>query len=88
MFTLKIASLQILLNTVEVKKRGIREIDRFRKKIMIPDYEIPKCREHEVKSKIGTIFVNEKILEEYLAKSYEIDPYFMSIVKKKYKLIK
>ena len=28
---------------VQVKKRGIREIDRFRKKIMIPDYEIPKC---------------------------------------------
>ena len=83
MFTLKIASLQILLNTVEVKKRGIREIDRFRKKIMIPDYEIPKCREHEVKSKIETIFVNEKILEEYLAKSYEIDPYFYEHCKEK-----
>ena len=35
------------------KKRGIRAIDRFRKKLMIPDSEIPKCPEFEVKSKIG-----------------------------------
>ena len=47
MFTLKRASWQILLNTV--KKRGIREIDGFRKKLIIPDYEIPKCPEHDVK---------------------------------------
>ena len=33
---------------------------------MIPDYEISKCPEHKIKSKIGTIFVNEKILEEKL----------------------
>ena len=32
---------------------------------MIPDYEISVSIEHVVKSKIGTIFVNEKILEEY-----------------------
>ena len=50
---------------------------------MIPDYEIPKCRKHEVKSKIGTIFVNGKILEEYPAKSYEIDPYFYEHYKEK-----
>ena len=58
------------------KKRGIRAIDGFRKKLMIPDFEISKCPEHEVKSRIETIFVNEKILEEYSAKIYEIDPYF------------
>ena len=46
------------------KKRGIRAINEFRKKLMIPDFEISKCPEHEVKSKIGTLFVNEKILEE------------------------
>ena len=34
------------------KTRGIRAIDEFRKKIMIPDFEIPKCPEFEVKSKI------------------------------------
>ena len=43
---------------------------------MIPDFEISKCPEHEVKSKIGTIFVNEKIFEEYSFKSFELDPNF------------
>ena len=50
---------------------------------MIPDFEISKCPEHEVKSKIGTIFVNEKILEEYSVKIYEIDPYFYEHYKEK-----
>ena len=66
-----------------MKKRGIRAIDGFRKKLMIPDFEISKCPEHEVKSKIGTIFVNEKILEEYSVKIYEIDPYFYEHYRKK-----
>ena len=47
------------------KKRGIRAIDGFRKKLIIPDSEIPKCPEFEVKLKIGNLFMNEKILEEY-----------------------
>ena len=50
---------------------------------MIPDFEISKCPEHEVKSKIRTIFVNEKILEEYSVKIYEIDPYFYEHYRKK-----
>ena len=54
------------------KKRGIKVIDGFRKKLMIPDYEISVSIEHVVKSKIGTIFVNEKILEEYSVRR----PYF------------
>ena len=58
------------------KKRGIKAIDGFRKKLMIADYEISVSIEHVAKSKIGTIFVNEKILEEYSVKMYEIDPYF------------
>ena len=33
------------------KKRGIRAIEGFRKKLMIPDFEISGCPEHEVKSK-------------------------------------
>ena len=53
------------------------------KKLMIPDYEISVSIEHKVKSKIGTIFVNEKILEEYSVKIYEIDPYFYEHYKKK-----
>ena len=43
---------------------------------------------YEVKSKIGNTFVNEKILEEYSAKIYEIDPYFYEHYGKKYKLMK
>ena len=43
---------------------------------MIPDYKISVSIEHKVKSKIGKIFVNEDILEEYSVKIYEIDPYF------------
>ena len=58
------------------KQRGIRAIDGFRKKLTIPDYKISKCPEHEVKAKIGNIFVNEKILEEYSVKIYDIEPYF------------
>ena len=41
---------------------------------MIPDSEIAECPEQEVKSKIGNIFVNQKILEEYSVNLYEIDP--------------
>ena len=41
------------------------------------------CPEHEVKSKIGTIFVNEEILEEHSVKVYKIDHIFMSITEKK-----
>ena len=49
---------------------------------MIPDYEISECPEHEVKSKIRTLFVNGKILEEYSVRIYEIDPYFYEHYKK------
>ena len=43
---------------------------------MIPDSEIPKCSEFEVKSKIGKIFENHNFLEEYSVRIYKIDPYF------------
>ena len=55
---------------------------------MIPDHEITKCAEHEVKSKIGNIFVNEEILEEYSVKIYEIDSYFCEQYNKKIQLDK
>ena len=50
---------------------------------MIPESEISEYPEFEVKSKIGNIFVNEKILEEYSAKIYKIDPYFCEHNKEK-----
>ena len=43
---------------------------------MIPESEIPESPEHEFKSKIGNVFVNEKILKEYFVKVFEINPYF------------
>ena len=73
---------QLLLNVAELKKRGIRAIDGFRKKLMIPDSEIPECPEFEVKSTIRKIFDNEDILEEYSVRIYEIDPYFYEHYKK------
>ena len=55
----------------------------FLKKFTILDFEIPNCPEFEAKSKIGKFFMNEKKLEEYSVKIYEIGPFFMSIKKKK-----
>ena len=75
-FMLKKMFWLLLLNVGVVKKRGERKIDGFRKKLMIPESEISECPELEVKSKIENIFVNEKILEEYSVKVYEIDLYF------------
>ena len=67
------------------KTRGIRAIDGFRNKLMIPDSEIPKCPEFEVKSKIGKIFKNHNLLEEYSVRIYKIDPYFYEHYEKKNK---
>ena len=58
------------------KTRGIRSIDEFRNKLMIPDFEIPKCPEIEGKSKIGKIFKNQNPFDQYSVKIYKIDPYF------------
>ena len=70
------------------EKRGERKIDALKRKLMIPDSGITECPEYEVKSKIGNIFVNEKILEEYSGKIYEIDLYFYEHYRKKYKFMK
>ena len=65
------------------KKRGIKAIDGFRKKLYIPDYEISESIKHKIKSKIGRISVNEDILEEYSVKICETDPYFSENYEKK-----
>ena len=73
-----------VVTTVIKHCRGEIKIDAFRKKLMISDSEIIECTEYEeVKSKIGNIFVNEKKLEEYSVKIYEIDPYFSGHYRKK-----
>ena len=48
----------------------MQAIDFEKKKKKIPDSEISACPEFEVKSKIGKLFMNEKILEEYSVKIY------------------
>ena len=55
---------------------------------MIPDSEIPACQQFKVKLKIGKLFMNEKVLEEYSAKIYEIDPLFYEHHKEKIKVDK
>ena len=50
---------------------------------MIRQSKNSDCPEHKVKSKIGNIFVNEKMLEEYSVKIYNIDPYFCEHYKEK-----
>ena len=69
------------------KTRGIRAIDGFRNKLMIPDSEIPKCPEFELKSKKGKIFKNHNPLEEYSGRIYKIDSHFCEHHEKKYQLI-
>ena len=65
------------------KTRGIRAIDGFRNKLMIPDSEIPKCPEFEVKSKIGKIFLRIIIsLKNILLRFMKLILIFMSMMKK------
>ena len=61
------------------KAIAIRAIDRFKNKLMIPDSEIPKCPEFEVKSKIIKFSKNQNPL-------YEIDPCFLMNITKLIKL--
>ena len=70
------------------KKKGVRAIDGFRKKLMIPDSEIPKCPEFKVKLKIGKWFMNEKTLEKYSVRLNKIDPSFYEHHKEKIKVDK
>ena len=67
------------------KKWGERKIDGFRKKLMVPEFEISECPENEVKSKIGNIFVNKKkkYLKNILLRFIKLILIFVSITKKK-----
>ena len=65
------------------KTRDVRWAKRFRIKLFIAEHESYESIEHRLKSKIGKIFVNEEILEEYSGKIYEIDRYFSENYKKK-----
>ena len=84
-FILEMVLWLLLLKILGLKIRGQIKVDAFRKKLMIPESEILKFTEHEIKSKIGNIFVNEKMLEEYSVKILEIDAYFYKHYKKIFK---
>ena len=71
-----------IINHFRGEKRGIKAIDGFRKQLFIQYHQISDSIEDKVKSKIGRIFVNEDILEEYSARIYEVDPYFSENYKK------
>ena len=58
-------------------------MDEFRKKLMIPDYEISKCPEHEVKQKQGAYLQTKKYLKKNLSGFMKLILIFMSIIKKK-----
>ena len=45
------------------EKTGIRVINGFRKKLMIPDFEIPKCPEFKFTSNIRKSFKKHNPLE-------------------------
>ena len=66
----------------EKKKRRKKNRPIQKKKKKIPESEILECPEYDLKSKIGNIFVNEKTIEEYSVKIYEINPYFYEHYKK------
>ena len=63
------------------KTRGIRAIDGFRNKLMIPDSEIPKCSEFEVKSKIGKILKTIISLKNILLGFIKSNLIFLSTMK-------
>ena len=48
---------------------------------MIPESEISEFSEHKVKAKIGKVFLNKKIFEEYCVKIMKLIHIFMSITK-------
>ena len=73
----------IIKNCKDEQKRGVRSAGEFKRKLFIPDHEIYESIEHRLKSKIGKIFVNKEILEEYSVKISEIDSYFSEYYEKK-----
>ena len=76
----------VVINCFSEKKIAEKKklkLDEFKRKLMIPESEIPKYVEHMIKSKIGKIFVNERILVDYCVKIYDINPYFYEHYEKK-----
>ena len=61
----------------------MRATDGFRNKLMIPDSEIPKYQEFEVKSKIGKTLKNIISLKNILLRFIKMILIFINIMTKK-----
>ena len=64
------------------KTRGITAIDGFKKKLMILDFEIPKCPKFEVKSKIGKFLRTIISLKNILLRLIKFILIFINTMKK------
>ena len=75
----------VMTTIIKCCRGEIRAIDGFRKKLLIPDTEIPNYLKFEVKSKKGKLFMNEKkiFLKNILLRFMKLILIFMRIVKKK-----
>ena len=71
-----------VMTTVIKRCRGERKIDAFRRKWMIPDFEIAECPEYEVKSNIGNILWTKKYSKNSLLRFMKLILTFMSITEK------
>ena len=78
----------IVHSTGEKGKKSKKNRWIQKKKSKIPESEILQCPEYTIKSKIGKIFVNEKILEEYCVNIYENALYFYQHYKEKIRVEK
>ena len=72
----------MLLYIAEVEKKR-EKIDEFRRKLGFIEFDIMVLSEYSIKSKIGKMIANEKVLEEFYVRIYEIDPYFHKNYKEK-----
>ena len=67
----------LLLNVPGVKKKRWKKNRCVQKKIMIPESEISKCSEHEVKSNIGNIHEKKKFSMNILLKFMKLMTIFL-----------
>ena len=72
----------------EVKKKQMDSEENQGLQNLMLQYSVSTqlLSECPIKSKIGKMFVNEKIFEEYYVKIYEIDPYFYKNYEEKIKV--
>ena len=71
-----------MTTVVERCRGGEKKIDAFRRKLIIPDFEISECPECEVKSRIENIFWTKKYSKNILLRLMKLILIFMRITEK------